>query len=108
MELTLSLPHGDKRLAVTGIAEQNLKIIRESLGVKMSARNGNLRISGDDQAVKRAAYVVEQLSKAANKQRTMERQELLDTIASVNRQSVFVVGTLVLVGNGSSTPGPFR
>ena len=88
MDLSISLPPEDKRLAVTGVAEQNLKIIRESLGVRISARNGSLRIRGEDQAVNRAAYIFEKLSESAKHQKPMTRQELLDTIASINRLTV--------------------
>ena len=88
MDLSISLPPEDKRLAVTGVAEQNLKIIRESLGVKITARNGSLRIRGEDQAVNRAAYIFERLAESAKHQKPMTRQELLDTIASVNRLTV--------------------
>ncbi len=88
MDLTISLPHGPQRLAITGTAEQNLKIIRESLGVKLLSRNGTLRITGQQDAVRRAAYVLENLSDAANKYQPLTRQELLDTIASVNRAKV--------------------
>ena len=88
MDLSISLPPQDERLALTGVAEQNLKIIRESLGVKISARNDSLRIKGDDQAVNRAAYILERLAESANHHKPMTRQELLDTIASVNRLTV--------------------
>jgi phosphate starvation-inducible PhoH-like protein len=85
LELTISLPHGDERLAMTGSAERNLKIIRESLGVNISARDDSLKISGDSQAVGRAAQVLEQLGDAARRQRPMDRQQLLEAIASVNQ-----------------------
>ncbi len=82
MELTISLPHGEERLAITGVAERNLKIVRETMDVTLSARNGTLRISGESEAVGRAAYVFERLGDAARKGRTMSRQELLDMIAT--------------------------
>ena len=85
MDLTISLPNNDQRLAVTGVAEQNLKIIRESLGIRLSSRNGTLRISGNPNAVEQAACVVEHLSQAAQRHEPMNRQELLETIASIGR-----------------------
>lgn len=89
MELTISLPEGDERIAVTGVAERNLKIIRESLGVRLSARNGMLRIRGDREAVSRAAYVVGQLTQeVTNRRHAVSRQQLLETIASVARLPV--------------------
>ncbi len=82
MELTFSLPHGVQQVAITGPSEQHLKIIRESLGVQIVARNSHLRISGDDFAVARAARVIEQLSAAARVHTPMTRQELLETITN--------------------------
>ncbi|HEX7011066.1 MAG TPA: PhoH family protein [Phycisphaeraceae bacterium] len=86
MELTIRLPHGEERIGVTGAAERNLKIIRETLGVHVSARNGSLRLSGDSQAVSRAAHVLERLGDAARRQRPMTRQELLEAIAVSSNQ----------------------
>jgi len=72
-----------------GVGEQNLKIIRESLGVDVSARHETLKITGSNHAVKRAAYVIERLTEASDKQNPMTRQELLDTVASANRLKLF-------------------
>ena len=86
MELTIRLPHGEQRMAVTGTAERNLKIIRETLGVSLSARNGSLRVSGDSTAVGRAAHVIEQLGEAARSARPMTRQQLLEAIAELDQR----------------------
>jgi phosphate starvation-inducible PhoH-like protein len=84
LELTISLPHGEERVALAGTAERNFKIIRESLGVNLWARNGTVRISGDSAAVGRAAQILEYLSEAAKRKRPMTREQLLDKIASLN------------------------
>jgi phosphate starvation-inducible PhoH-like protein len=86
LELTIRLPEGEQRLAVTGAAEQNLKIIRETLGVTIIARNGSLRLSGEEAPVGRAAHVLEQLGEAAAEDRPMTRPQLLEMIASVNAE----------------------
>lgn len=86
MELTLNLPEGDERLALVGAAERNLKIIRESLGVAIHSRHGNVRISGESEAVGRAAAVLESLGAAARRHQPLERQQLLDLIAHTSRQ----------------------
>jgi len=87
LELKICLPEEHERVAITGTAEKNLKIIRESLGVRFVARNSMLRIIGPSQAVGQAACVLEHLSQSAKQRRPMTHQELLDTIASVNRMS---------------------
>jgi phosphate starvation-inducible PhoH-like protein len=87
LELTIRLPQGDARLAVTGAGEQNLKIIRESLGVSIVARNGALRLSGEDEPVGQAAHVLRQLGDAAEAERPVSRPELLEMVATAHTQS---------------------
>ncbi len=82
MELTIRLPEGPDRVDVAGAGEQNLKIIREALGVSLSARNGSLKIKGDSRAVGQAARVLERLTEASKKHRPMTRSQVLDTIAA--------------------------
>lgn len=85
MEVTINLPHGEERLALTGAAERNLKVIRDRLGVNLRARNGSLRISGENQAVGVATRVLEQLSKSARQRRPVGYEQVLDTIRLVQR-----------------------
>ena len=105
MEYIISLPDGHEGLTATGVAQQNLKIIRESLGVKLSARGDKLRINGEHQSVRRAAYVVKKLIDSAASQKPMVRQELLDTIASVNRLSFSDSKEISCVEVDESPPG---
>lgn len=83
MEISISLPHGAERVGLAGPGERNLKIIREALGVHITARNGTVRISGEGEAVSRAAHLIEQLAAAARRDQPMSRQQLLEAIASV-------------------------
>ena len=84
MEKTFSLPAGDARLATTGPAERNLKLIREALGVAVSARDDVLRIVGEPQAVGQAAEVVERLQEAARAGRTLGKAQLLEALSSAS------------------------
>ncbi|QNN25344.1 PhoH family protein [Planctomycetales bacterium ZRK34] len=63
-----------------GPVERNLKIIREALGVAISARNGAVRLSGDDASVNQAAEVIHELAQAAKKRKPMGKVELLEHI----------------------------
>ncbi len=82
MELTIELPIGEQRVGVTGAAERNLKIIRETLGVHLTARNGTLTIRGDELAVGQASRVIERLTDAALRDEPMSRKQLVDTIVT--------------------------
>ena len=85
MEHTISLPQGDQLLGTTGPAEQNLKILRETLGVTVASRNGEVTLSGDPQAVGRATHLVQELASAAAAGNPLTRQELLDRVALAHR-----------------------
>lgn len=84
MEKTFSLPAGDARLATTGPAERNLKLIREALGVAVSARDNTLRIVGEPRAVSQAAQVVERLQQAARAGRTLGQAQLLEALSAAS------------------------
>ena len=80
--MTIQLPEGHARQAITGSAERNLKIIRESLGVSVSARNGALKLTGPSRAVGQAAVVIERLSEAARAGHPMGREQVLETVST--------------------------
>ncbi|MDX1682323.1 MAG: PhoH family protein [Phycisphaeraceae bacterium] len=86
MELTIDLPGDVDRTALAGIGERNLKMIREALGVTIAAREGSLRMTGDTDAVGRAAAVLEQLTDAARHGSGMNRQQVLEVIAEAGRR----------------------
>lgn len=81
MELTIALPQGAQRFAMTGSGEINLKLIREALNVRITSREETLKLSGESDAVGRAAHVLNQLADAAKRNKTMTRQHLLELIA---------------------------
>ncbi|MEM7680598.1 MAG: PhoH family protein [Planctomycetota bacterium] len=83
MERTLRLPTDTRRVDVAGPSERNLKIIREALGVKLSARSELVRITGDPEPVEHAAALVERLVESARNRQPLSRQELLDAVATV-------------------------
>ena len=81
LEREIKLPEGAERVGVTGPAERNLKIIRESLGVRLTERGARVRITGERGAVLQAARLMEQLIDAARNHRPMSRQQLLEAVA---------------------------
>lgn len=84
MEITLPLPAAPAMLAITGPTDRNLKLIRDALGVSLTARDQSLRISGDSSAVGRAARVVERLTDAADANRPFTKSQLLELLAEAD------------------------
>ncbi len=87
MDITIRVPETVDRLPVYGAGERNLKMIREGLGVKVSARNDEVRLSGQTGAVEAARRVVDGLIDAAQRGEAPDRQKVLDTIAEAGWSS---------------------
>jgi phosphate starvation-inducible PhoH-like protein len=80
VEFTIKVPQGAERVAVLGLGDRNLKIIREALGVSVLAREGTVHVSGERVAVGAARGVLERLSGAAERSETLTRQQVIDLI----------------------------
>lgn len=87
MDTTIQVPKSVDRLPVYGIGERNLKMIREALGVNLTAREATVRIRGDGQAVDAARLVFDALIRASERGVTLNRQQVLDAIADAGWQA---------------------
>ncbi len=81
MEVTIQVPIGPERVGLLGSGERNLKMIREALGVSVTARAGLVHLRGDRQAVGVARNVLERLGSAVERSQVLDRQQVLDVIA---------------------------
>lgn len=81
MEVTIRVPWGPDRVGVLGSAERNLKMIREALGVNITARDGNVHLRGERAAVAVARGVLERLGAAAGRDESMSREQVLGVIS---------------------------
>ncbi|MFU8828413.1 MAG: PhoH family protein [Phycisphaerales bacterium] len=84
MESTIRVPEGVDIVAVCGPSERHLKMVREALGVQMSARGTLIRISGDRTPVRAATRVLERIIESAQRGRALGRREVLDAIAEAS------------------------
>lgn len=64
-ESSISVYSPESLLAVFGARDQHVRKIRDAFGVRVSARNGQIHIEGDEEAVVRATEVLEQLRSQA-------------------------------------------
>ncbi|MFI4854994.1 MAG: PhoH family protein [Phycisphaerales bacterium JB065] len=87
MEATIRVPDGVDVVSVFGPSERHLKMVREALGVQMSARGRVIRISGDRAPVRAAHRVIERTVEAAQRGRAFGRREVLDAIAEASWKS---------------------
>ena len=61
ISVTIALESHDEELAVLGSRDQYLRQIRDSLGIKILARHGELRLDGESARVERAQQVFQEL-----------------------------------------------
>ena len=73
MELTLTLEDSGKRAALFGSGDRHLRLIRSALGIQIAARDSSVKLSGNAEAVGRAATVLDELQRILR-----ERDELND------------------------------
>ena len=59
MELTFQLSSPEDAVMLFGLGDRNLKLLRDALGVQLTARGGVLTIRGEDSAVEQAQELVE-------------------------------------------------
>ncbi|MGH7194435.1 MAG: PhoH family protein, partial [Candidatus Saccharimonadales bacterium] len=67
-EASIAVVDSKALLSLFGARDQNLKQIRDTLGVRISARNDQIRIEGADDSVAKATGVLEQLQLLAQQQ----------------------------------------
>ena len=63
MEVTVKLDSAHKQLELFGPADSNLRFLRQSLGVRIIARQANLIITGEEKNVNRAAEIIDRMQK---------------------------------------------
>ena len=81
MDITVRIPVTSDWLCFAGKADCNLKVIRESLGINIAAREGVVQLQGDKQRVCVAKAVIDRLAHRADAGTTIEGGEVLDFIA---------------------------
>ena len=82
MELTVTLEHPERRSALFGPADVNLRTIREALNVQMFARGNAVKITGAAKNVSRAAAVLAALQRRIRHDEPVTPQAIADAIAS--------------------------
>ncbi len=69
-------------LSLFGTRDQHLKQIRDALGVKISARDDRIHVEGDEEAVAKAAGVLEQLQSIVHRQGSLTSDEVARILGS--------------------------
>lgn len=81
MEVSIQLESPGKQLELFGPADSHLRLLRASVGVQITARQGYLIIKGPQESVKVAAEVIEKMQKHLHRHRTLTVADVNDFIA---------------------------
>ena len=87
VDVTIRLPEDLDRLSILGPSDRNLKVLRETLGIKITARNNTIQLSGDRANVTIARAVLDRLATAATLGKYPTRQQVLDIIVDIGKKS---------------------
>ncbi|MBX3404041.1 MAG: PhoH family protein [Phycisphaeraceae bacterium] len=80
MEFSIQVPQGAERVTMLGLGDRNLKMLREALGVRVSAREGRVSVEGEREAVAAARSVLERMAAAAGRHEHLSRQQVMDLL----------------------------
>ena len=86
MELIITLEEATNRAVLFGPSDRFLRMIRDALGVRITARNSSVYLSGDSGAVGRAAEVLQRMQELSRVQPNITDQDVADAILTVGRK----------------------
>ncbi|MBS3820530.1 MAG: AAA family ATPase [Planctomycetes bacterium] len=113
MELSITLEQPSRAATLFGPTDTHLRMIRESFGIQVFARGGQIKLAGAAGKVSKAAAVIEQLQRALRRNDTINTEAVANAIArAANAEAseapdaldVYVAGQLVK----PKTPGQSR
>ncbi|MDE0735258.1 MAG: PhoH family protein [Pirellulaceae bacterium] len=70
-------------LTLFGARDQNLRLIRDVLGVSITHRNGQLHVFGDEKTVAQATHVLEQMRGLVERQEALSREDVEEVLSRV-------------------------
>jgi phosphate starvation-inducible PhoH-like protein len=81
VNLSITLEQPDKKFALFGTADRYLRLIRDTFGVQITNRNDELRLSGENEQVAKAATVIDQLQRKLRRQDWLTPEDITTAIS---------------------------
>lgn len=106
MEVTIQLDSVKKLPELFGTADSHLRLLRESLGVKITARQSNLIIIGREKDVTRAAEIIDRMQKHLIKRSSLTDKDVAGFIARGDTPEHPVTGKAIAVYSGKKVIEP--
>jgi len=92
LEVTIQLDSTDKQLELFGPADSYLRLMRQSLGVQITARQSRLMITGNDDNVKKAVAIVDKMQKQLTRHRSLTFEDVTAFIKNQDSQHILENG----------------
>ncbi len=100
-ETTISVVDSKVLLSLFGPCDQHLRRLRDTLSVRISARNDQIRIEGDEPAVAKATAVLEELKVLAHRHGTVPTEEVSRVLATIQNGEALHEAPLIEVPNAA-------
>ena len=97
MEVTIQLDSTDKQLELFGPADSYLRLLRESLGVQITARQSNLIITGKEKDINTAVEVIDKMQKWLIKRHSLTAVNVTAFISQGHSHSTPETGEAITV-----------
>jgi len=81
LEVTIQLDSAQKQLELFGLADSHLRLLRQSLGVQLAARDANLIITGKEKDVNKAARIIDKMQKRLIRHGSLTTEDVTTLIA---------------------------
>ena len=82
MNLSITLEQPEKKLALFGPADRNLRMVRDALGVRLTPRDDQLLIVGEREPVDKAAAVLAQMQKSLRRKEFLTPGDVQEALRS--------------------------
>ena len=107
MERIIRLQSDCQYLELFGSADRNLKIIRDELNVKITARDSNIIINGSDLSVAAAVDVIDRLQSRVLDKKQITRNDLTELLTQVKKHVKIDKTSAITVFSSKSVIEPF-
>lgn len=83
IEATIPVGSADELVMLLGASDQHLRRIRDTVPAKISARDGKIHVSGDEQAVLQATEIIEQIKNSVSRDGAVSPEQVSHIIRQV-------------------------
>jgi phosphate starvation-inducible PhoH-like protein len=88
LEVTIQLASPGKQLELFGPADSHLRLLRQALGVQITARQSNLIIAGKTENVNRAAEIIDKMERRLIKHGSLTRADVEALLAAQDDSTI--------------------